>query len=47
MSADQQPRRARVRAPELVGRQWLNTGGKSYSIKDFRGKVSIFDFWTF
>lgn len=47
VSADQQPRRARVRAPELVGRQWLNTGGKSYSIKDFRGKVSIFDFWTF
>src|SRR5262245_45190195 len=37
----------RVRAPELRGRAWLNTGGKSYSIKDFRGRVLIVDFWTF
>jgi len=37
----------RVRAPELRGRGWLNTGGKSYSIKDFRGRVLIIDFWTF
>jgi len=37
----------RVRAPELQGRGWLNTGGKSLSIKDFRGRVLIIDFWTF
>jgi thiol-disulfide isomerase/thioredoxin len=43
-----QPRkRARVRAPELVGTRWLNTGDKSYSLKDFRGKVLLLDFWTF
>ena len=41
-------RRARVRAPELVGRGgWINTGGKSYSIADFRGRFLIVDFWTF
>jgi thiol-disulfide isomerase/thioredoxin len=40
-------RRTRVRAPELVGRNWLNTGGRSYSLKDFRGKVLLLDFWTF
>lgn len=39
--------RARVRAAELVGRGWLNTGGKSYSLRDFRGKVLLLDFWTF
>src|SRR5690606_37305787 len=37
----------RVRASELVGRRWLNTGGKSYSIADFRGRVLLLDFWTF
>jgi thiol-disulfide isomerase/thioredoxin len=36
----------RVRAPELVGREWLNTGGRRYSIRDFRGRVTILDFWT-
>jgi DNA-binding beta-propeller fold protein YncE len=40
-------RMTRVRAPELRGRGWLNTGGKSLSIKDFRGRVLIVDFWTF
>jgi thiol-disulfide isomerase/thioredoxin len=40
-------KRARVRAAELVGRSWLNTGGRSYSLKDFRGKVLLLDFWTF
>jgi DNA-binding beta-propeller fold protein YncE len=39
--------RPRVRAPELVGRSWLNTGGRSYSLRDFRGKVLLLDFWTF
>ena len=49
MTSTQQPqrRRARVRAPELVGRGWLNTGDKSYSIKDLRGKIVLLDFWTF
>jgi thiol-disulfide isomerase/thioredoxin len=37
----------KVRAPELRGRGWLNTGGKDYSIKDFRGKIVLLDFWTF
>lgn len=37
----------RVRASELLGRGWLNTGGKSLSLEDFRGKVLILDFWTF
>ncbi|NDB18177.1 MAG: alkyl hydroperoxide reductase [Actinobacteria bacterium] len=39
---------AKVRAPELVGRQgWLNTGGKALGINDLRGKIVILDFWTF
>jgi thiol-disulfide isomerase/thioredoxin len=25
----------------------LNTGGRSYSLQDFRGKVLLLDFWTF
>ncbi|MET8699127.1 hypothetical protein ABZW10_09690 [Kitasatospora sp. NPDC004723] len=40
--------RARVRAPELVGAGgWLNTGGKELALADFRGKITILDFWTF
>jgi len=40
--------RARVRAPELVGRQgWLNTGGRELSLADLRGKIVLLDFWTF
>lgn len=40
--------RARVRAPELVGKGgWLNTGGKDLSLADFRGKILVLDFWTF
>ena len=43
-----QKRQPRVRAPELVGRGgWLNTGGVSYSLKDFRGRFCLLDFWTF
>jgi thiol-disulfide isomerase/thioredoxin len=40
-------RRARVRAPELVGRGWLNTGDKDVKLADLRGKVVLLDFWTF
>ena len=42
------PRAAsRVRASELVGRGWLNTGGEQVTLEDLRGKVVILDFWTF
>ncbi|GAA1338208.1 thioredoxin-like domain-containing protein [Catellatospora bangladeshensis] len=40
-------RRARVRAPELVGRGWLNTGDREVRLADLRGKVVLLDFWTF
>ncbi|MFZ3569536.1 NHL domain-containing thioredoxin family protein [Streptomyces sp. BH097] len=41
-------RRARVRAPELVGKGgWLNTGGSEYTLADLRGRIVILDFWTF
>jgi thiol-disulfide isomerase/thioredoxin len=40
--------RARVRAPELVGRGgWLNTGDKQLTLADLRGSITILDFWTF
>ncbi|MBT2404032.1 MULTISPECIES: NHL domain-containing thioredoxin family protein [unclassified Streptomyces] len=42
------PRRARVRAPELIGKGgWLNTGGKDLTLADLRGRIAILDFWTF
>jgi thiol-disulfide isomerase/thioredoxin len=44
--ADQRTRR-QVRAPELTGRLWLNTGDQRLALSDFRGKVLLLDFWTF
>ena len=40
-------RRPRVRAPELRGRGWLNTGGRDLQLADFRGRWLLLDFWTF
>ncbi|WP_407559919.1 NHL domain-containing thioredoxin family protein [Streptomyces sp. 184] len=41
-------KRARVRAPELVGRGgWLNTGGAELSLAALRGRIVVLDFWTF
>ena len=37
----------RVRASELIGRNWLNTGGKQLGLEDLRGKIVLLDFWTF
>jgi thiol-disulfide isomerase/thioredoxin len=39
--------RPRVRAPELRGRGWLNTGGRDLSLADFRGRFLLLDFWAF
>jgi thiol-disulfide isomerase/thioredoxin len=36
-----------VRAPELRGRGWLNTGGRELSLAELRGRVILLDFWTF
>jgi hypothetical protein len=38
-------RRARVRAPELIGKGgWLNTGGRQYTLADLRGRIVLLDF---
>ncbi|MCV2392939.1 NHL domain-containing thioredoxin family protein [Actinotalea sp. M2MS4P-6] len=44
---DAPARLPRVRASELVGRGWLNTGGEAISLAELRGKVVVLDFWTF
>ena len=40
-------RRARVRAPALAGRGWLNTGGRELTLAELRGRIVLLDFWTF
>lgn len=37
----------RIRASELKGRGWLNTGGAELNLEKLRGKIVILDFWTF
>jgi thiol-disulfide isomerase/thioredoxin len=37
----------RVRASELAGRGWLNTGGRMLDLEKLRGKIVLLDFWTF
>lgn len=39
--------RPRVRAPELRGRSWLNTGGHELALGDLRGRCVLVEFWTF
>ncbi|WBB57839.1 NHL domain-containing thioredoxin family protein [Streptomyces sp. WMMC500] len=47
-AASPAPRRARVRAPELIGKGgWLNTGGKNLTLAGLRGKCVVVDFWAF
>ena len=35
-----------MKAPELVGRRWLNTAGRDIRLIDLRGKLVLLDFWT-
>jgi thiol-disulfide isomerase/thioredoxin len=39
-------RQARVRAPELSGDVWLNTGGERLRLAELRGRIVLLDFWT-
>jgi thiol-disulfide isomerase/thioredoxin len=38
---------SRLRAPELTGRGWLNTGGRRLTLEELRGRIVVLDFWTF
>ncbi len=46
MTPRNEGRGPRVRAPELVGRGWLNTDGP-LTLADLRGRFVLLDFWTF
>ncbi|WP_106179423.1 NHL domain-containing thioredoxin family protein [Prauserella shujinwangii] len=35
-----------MRAPELAGDVWLNTGGSPLRLAELRGKIVLLDFWT-
>jgi len=41
------PTLPRVRAPQLRGRAWLNTGGHDLSLQQLRGCHILLHFWTF
>lgn len=35
-------------APQFpTGLDWINTGGKSLTLADLRGKILLLDFWTY
>ena len=36
-----------VRASELTGRAWLNTGDRRLDLEALRGKIVVLDFWSF
>lgn len=40
-------RAPRVRASELVGETWFNTGGEELNLAGLRGKIVLLDFWSF
>jgi thiol-disulfide isomerase/thioredoxin len=44
VSAEQS--KSRVRAPELTGDAWWNTGGEPLTLRGLRGRVVLLDFWT-
>jgi hypothetical protein len=37
-----------VHAPEFpAGLDWINTGGRSLTLAELRGKIVLLDFWTY